>query len=155
MNLNDTRALAELLMEKHGIDKQGWRFKFDNSVKRFGLCSYANRAISLSRHLCLANDESSVENTILHEIAHALVGPSHGHDSTWKFWAKSIGCDGSRLYGSEVARPQRAWKGTCPENPEHTTQSHRRGRLACKRCCKAYNRGKFTEQFLFTWSENQ
>merc|ERR1719221_1146271 len=42
-----------------------------------------------------------VRNTMLHEIAHALVGPSkerggRAHDDTWKACAREIGCNGRR-----------------------------------------------------------
>lgn len=43
------------------------------------------------------NNGNVIENTILHEIAHAIVGASHHHDKVWKDCAQRIGCDGSRL----------------------------------------------------------
>ena len=38
-------------------------------------------------------DEKHVLDTILHEIAHALVGSHHKHDAVWKAKCKEIGCD--------------------------------------------------------------
>ena len=40
----------------------------------------------------MACDEE-VKNTLLHEIAHALVGPGHRHNRVWRQKAREIGCD--------------------------------------------------------------
>lgn len=37
-----------------------------------------------------------IKNTILHEIAHALVGHKEGHNKVWKDKAIEIGCTGDR-----------------------------------------------------------
>ncbi len=93
MNLDDARALAEAWIEQHGL--HGWRFTFDRAVRRFGQCDYLRRTISLSAALTELNDEHRVENTILHEIAHALT-PGANHGPEWKRVAASIGCDAQR-----------------------------------------------------------
>lgn len=98
MNINDAQALAAKLMTEHKLDSKGWVFKFDKGTCRFGRCSYSNRVITLSRSLTLSNAETEVRDTILHEIAHALVGPRHGHDSLWRAQALKIGCNGKRFY---------------------------------------------------------
>lgn len=38
-----------------------------------------------------------IKTTVLHEIAHAIVGHAHGHDRVWVNCCKSIGGDGERL----------------------------------------------------------
>jgi predicted SprT family Zn-dependent metalloprotease len=45
-----------------------------------GLCLYEPKAIELSLHFIERNAEDVIRDTLLHEIAHALVGPGHGHD---------------------------------------------------------------------------
>jgi predicted SprT family Zn-dependent metalloprotease len=95
MDLLSARQLANSLMEKHGVKTQGWRFAFDDSVAHFGLCSYRQKVIFLSRPMTLTITEEKVTDTILHEIAHILC-PGHGHDAEWKRVAKSIGCRGER-----------------------------------------------------------
>lgn len=91
---------ARNLMEAHGLWADGWRFEFDNGRRRFGCCRYGPRVISLSRYLVRLNSEDEVRNTILHEIAHALVGPGVGHGPEWKRMARRIGADPQRTHDS-------------------------------------------------------
>jgi predicted SprT family Zn-dependent metalloprotease len=62
------------------------------------------------------NTEARIENTILHEIAHALVGCGHGHDLTWKRMALAIGCDGNRCYSEKNTQVVRGnLEAICPK----------------------------------------
>jgi SWI/SNF-related matrix-associated actin-dependent regulator 1 of chromatin subfamily A len=42
-----------------------------------------------------STEEQQFKDTILHEIAHAIVGPHHGHDEVWRGKAVEIGCTGN------------------------------------------------------------
>lgn len=145
MQLTDVEKLAGQLFKSH--DLEGWHFKFDNAVKRFGLCNYRDRTISLSRHLVQLNPEPVVTNTLLHEIAHALVGAGHGHNRVWVRRALSIGCDGQRCYSrSEVKAPELPYKLTCPACGRVAARARRpAASLACGRCCA----GKYNRAFIF------
>ena len=69
--------------------------------------------ITLSKPLCLLNDETQVRDTILHEIAHALT-LGHGHDNTWKRKCVEIGAKPIRCYSSdEVTRPKMKYVAIC------------------------------------------
>ena len=106
MKLEEAKSLAIELMDKHGLFDKGWSFEFDNAKRRLGRCRYnsfgGGGLISLSKHITLINDISIIRNTILHEIAHALVGYIHKHDSVWRFKAMEIGCNGNRLCSDNV-----------------------------------------------------
>lgn len=102
MNLRDAKRLAKDLMTQHGLTAMGWSFCFDRAVKRLGLCKYSTKTISVSRDLTRLNPDTQVRNTLLHEIAHALVGVNHGHNETWRSKAVSIGCNGQRCTDSVV-----------------------------------------------------
>lgn len=58
-----------------------------------GLCSHKDQCIILNAHHIDVHPDFEVINTILHEVAHAIVGPSHAHDDVWKAKAKEIGCE--------------------------------------------------------------
>jgi hypothetical protein len=65
-----------------------------NAESRFlGLCSHKDKCIILSAHHIDIHPNADIENTIKHEVAHALVGPGHGHDEVWVAKAKEVGCD--------------------------------------------------------------
>ena len=92
MDLTTARTLATELMTQHGLTAQRWSFRFDRAQKRLGLCTYRTRTISVGEVYAAAADEADVRDTILHEIAHALVGSSHGHGPVWKAKARELGC---------------------------------------------------------------
>jgi predicted SprT family Zn-dependent metalloprotease len=95
-----TYALANQLLNEHGLAEQGWVFDFSKDKRTVGWCRYKEKQIMYSQYF-LDNDPAEIRDTILHEIAHALVGPNHGHDATWKKQATAIG-----------ARPQRCAPAT-------------------------------------------
>ncbi len=103
MDLMEARTLAQALMKQHELEF--WNFEFDNAKRRFGSCQFAYRRITLSKHLVLLNDIDVVKNTILHEIAHALVNPNYQHNWVWREKAIEIGCDGKRCYNKEKVVP--------------------------------------------------
>ena len=102
--LAEVAAEAERLMSRHGLT--GWSFQFEDASKQAGVCVFGLNVIGLSRLYCLHATDPQVRDTILHEIAHALVGPKHNHDAAWKAAARSIGCVGDRCHKVEFAPPR-------------------------------------------------
>jgi len=151
MKLEDAETLAIGLMEKQGLND--WEFCFDNAVRRFGACHYQKKLITLSPHLTQLNDESYVRKTILHEIAHALawIGfKEHGHGRKWKEIANAVRNTPKSCSSRRVTVPNPKFVGICP-NCGHTILKNRRDKTACRKCCNAFNYGKFSEEFLFNW----
>ena len=89
----------------------GWGFGFDLATSRAGVCRYVERRIDLSVSYCLAATRAEIEDTVLHEIAHAIVGPRHNHDAVWKAKAREIGCTGERCHRVQHSTPK--WVGEC------------------------------------------
>jgi predicted SprT family Zn-dependent metalloprotease len=86
-----------------------------------GLCVFHRRRIELSIHFVERdNPLEEIRDTILHEIAHALVGPGHGHDEVWQRKCVEIG-----------ARPVRCGQADMPEG---------RWRAQCRSCGQKFNR---------------
>ena len=118
------------LMTSHGL--KNWTFKLDHSARRAGCCNYRDRTISLSFNLAQSRSGEEITDTLLHEIAHALVGKQHNHDAAWKAKAREMGCSGERTHRMELAPPR--WKVRC-ENGCWTHVAHRRNpRLICRKC---------------------
>ena len=114
MDTSEAKELAVSLMCKHALVSKGWSFQFDESVRRFGLCSYRTKTISLSRTLVELNPIEQVRDTILHEVAHALAGPTAKHGRVWQLMAQSIGAKPERCYSSdEVQTPTAPWQAVC------------------------------------------
>lgn len=148
MNLSIAEKLAQTLLKEN--DLVGWSLGFDRAKKRFGYCNFRERHISLSRTLTELNSTAVVRDTILHEIAHALVGPRHGHDAVWRERAKALGARASRSCGADVITPRGKYVATC-RNCNLTFHAHRRSRGACKKCCEQFNAGRYTARFAFVF----
>lgn len=110
-------ALAEQiacdLMREFGLTQNGWSFRWDDAKRRFGSCSNGRRRITLSSDLTRRNDQAQVEDTIRHEIAHALAGAGHWHDDEWKRQCAVTGAKPERCYNSDVEKEEGDWRATC------------------------------------------
>lgn len=76
--------------------------------------------ITLSKKIWSFEENSLEEfkNTIIHEVAHVLVGNAHGHDATWRAMALKLGCNGEQYH--ELRTP--------PRRRQRTYE------IACSRC---------------------
>lgn len=92
MQIAILRQIAESLMKQHGLLPH-WRFVIDTRPHscRLGCCDSRQKLIVISAHHVINSPDASVMDTLLHEIAHAIVGCLHGHDSKWRDCAQSIG----------------------------------------------------------------
>ena len=141
MDLPAAKTLALTLMAQHGLN--GWRFAFDQAKRRMGSCHYGKRQISLSRHLTLLNDEATVRDTILHEIAHALT-PGAKHGPAWRAVCQQIGARPSATVEShEVNIPAPTYYLVCSHCGTKIPRYRRsRRRLVCRSCFDAYRAGR-------------
>lgn len=151
MNLSQAEILAHTLMDHHGL--ASWTFQFDRAKKRFGLCNYSKKIISLSRVLTELNEEALVRDTILHEIAHALVGPGVGHGKVWKEKIVEIGGVPCRCFdGASVQLAPMKYIGECPNCAQQFPAARKR-KSACALCCKTFNQGRFSKKFEIVFRE--
>ncbi len=138
--------MALTLMEKHGL--RDWTFAFDHAVRRFGMCDRAARRITLSAPLVELNHHAEVRDTILHEIAHARSRGGHGR--SWRRQAERLGCRIRACYTDDVVTPTPPFAGECPRCGD-ISRSHRRTEVACRRCCRQYNNGRYSPAFRLRW----
>jgi predicted SprT family Zn-dependent metalloprotease len=122
--------LAATLMATHGL--RGWSFQFDNSTTRAGACQYATRVLSLSFAFASQAPAEEIRETLLHEIAHALVGHAHHHDAVWRATAVEIGSSGHRCHELRFSPPRYIVK--CAQGCWVATAERRRRGVCCKRC---------------------
>lgn len=114
--LRPTQALkiAYELLKEHGLID--WSVTLDQALTRAGQCRFTQREISLSKPLMADLPADQTRDTITHEIAHALVGPAHGHDAVWVAAHRRLGGSGERCFAyNDTASP---WVGTCAHGRE-------------------------------------
>ncbi|GAA4406637.1 hypothetical protein GCM10023168_21850 [Fodinibacter luteus] len=142
-----TRALAvgRGLLREHGLDD--WTIVADRAKTRAGVCRFGRRQIGLSAPITLLHSEAEVLDTILHEIAHALVGPVHGHDAVWRAKALEIGCSGERCVPAGSPRVPGHWVGRCPAGHERFRHRAPTRLMSCGVCSR-----RFDARHLFSWT---
>ena len=122
--------LAIQLIQLH--DLPSWRVKLDHARKRAGQCDFSNKTISLSRLYVRHAEPDHIRDTILHEIAHAIVGPRHGHGAVWRQKAREIGCTATRCHTLSFARAR--WVMSCPNGCFAIERHRRKLGLICASC---------------------
>jgi predicted SprT family Zn-dependent metalloprotease len=108
--LFQVRRWAEQVIRSFGLS--GWTFRFNRRKRSLGICSYDRKVIELSMHFVDRNDATAIRDTLLHEIAHALVGPGHGHDAVWKRKCVEIGALPQRCCRTALM-PAGRWQASC------------------------------------------
>jgi len=126
MDLKELEAIAVRELAKHGLT--GWTFGFADTKRRLGVCKYQSKRIEIAHYYALNSPSEVVHDTLLHEIAHALVGPGVRHGAKWKAVAIRLGakpnaCDSS----PDTAVHPGDWQATCS---------------ACKKTAHLYKRPK-------------
>lgn len=115
-DLSEVKGLALSLMRDYGLISDGWSFEFDMHPRRYGVCKYDSKVISISLFLAGANSLEQTEDTIRHEIAHALLGAGYGHSHAWKVVARLVGAKPETYYNeSEIQNIKGRWSTTCPK----------------------------------------
>lgn len=83
---------ARKIMAEHGLIDQGWVFELNNRLSSaLGRCTYGKRLIELSTDHAKRDSYENILDTLMHEIAHALVGPGKGHEKEWQAMALKLG----------------------------------------------------------------
>lgn len=145
MELFDAEILAKQLISEY---VPLYTFKWNNLKRSFGMCSYRERTIYLSRPLTELCEPETVRNTIMHEIAHALT-PGQGHGRVWKIQMIKFGLNPDRLCNAEIDRSGIAnWEAKCSTCGK-LTHMIRKPRL--ERSCKPCSGTKFNKKYLLTY----
>ena len=145
--LNEVRDFALAEMAKY-LDLNEWSFGFDYAKRRFGLCNYTEKKISLSKYLVLHHSDDEIKQVLLHEIAHAMSGKRAGHSKRWLATAISIGYRNEKLDGAQIANETAKFRGVCPNGHEHFRFRKPTRLLSCAKCSSTFSR-----RFLISWSE--
>jgi len=128
--ISQIEQLANRMLARHHL--RSWSFRFDHATRRAGCCNYRDKTITISFDLAQRGSDADIRDTILHEVAHAIVGKKHNHDAVWKAKAMEIGCSGERTHRLEFSPPK--WTVRC-ENDCWSHTAHRRNhRLVCRTC---------------------
>ena len=139
MNITEAKTLALLYMEEHRL--ADWKLEFENCKRSLGRCHYYDRKITLSEWYVELNEEKDVEDTILHEIAHALSWVRYGregkgHGRLWKKVCVEIGAIPQRLHQGVIEYPNNHHKYVDTCGCDITYKRHRIRKFAKYRCPK-------------------
>lgn len=159
MNLTEASMMARKLMNSYGLGHVP--FEFDRAKNRLGATHVRTmkvggvkkvasvQKITLSTYFVEANDAAKVQNTILHEIAHALC-PVPGHGPEWRMKARALGIKPERCFAGAVMPKDHPWEGRCMKCNSLSGQQHRAPLrvYACTKC-----KGPFNERVLI-WTKN-
>lgn len=92
----------------------------------WGLCSYGKATITLQANYANSAPEADVIDTILHEIAHALIGPGKGHGAEWKAMAVKLGARPKSCKSTDMPDTYYKWSLSCPSACGVVLRYHRK-----------------------------
>lgn len=114
----------------------GWRVGVSSRMSRtLGKCLYRPKLILLSLSHIRLNGEAIIAETVLHEIAHGVVGPGHGHDRVWRQMAIVVGAEPVSC-DTKANMPPGKWIAICPDCAQ-SFHLYRKPRPDRQRWCRA------------------
>lgn len=89
-SIDSAKGFFEAKCKEHNL--LGWTFKVVSSTskKNIGYCSYHRKLIAIQSRFFFAMTADQVNETILHELAHALC-PGENHSKVWRAKALELG----------------------------------------------------------------
>jgi predicted SprT family Zn-dependent metalloprotease len=158
----------------YNLSKLGWGLDYNNRKKSLGLCTYRSKkswrsnqyellerdSIWISKTLLSHNLDKAYdfEDTIRHEIAHAIHAEYSGrsnHGKTWKAIARQVGADDTRCHEGFLEKPKGKYTVVC-DKCGYTNEKYRKPRVtrACGVCCNKHNNGRFDEKYKLRLVQN-
>ena len=96
------------------------------------------------------SSEQALREILKHEMIHMWLhvqGLPSGHTTAFRAKARAIGQPRTR-HNIALPLPRAGWLYSCPVCNNSFTRRRRYGRsVACSRCCRHFNSGKFDERF--------
>lgn len=131
----------------------GWSFKWNSRKRSIGICDWEKMEISLSKEILKTNPDKSHEweDTLRHEIAHAIDFSLRGfsdHGRVWQKIAKILLATPRACTETFVCAESKYLK-VCP-NCKKSVAIHKRTKkeTACGECCQKYNNNRFSAEFI-------
>ncbi len=140
--------LAHELFVQHRLIN--YSFGFDRAINRAGQCDFRARRITISRHLVENCSLREVEQIILHEIAHALVGKEAGHGPIWRAKAWEIGYKFQPTSWHLMAGSTARYVGFCPAGHQHFRMRKPNAILSCRHCANG-----FSDEHVIEWESHR
>jgi predicted SprT family Zn-dependent metalloprotease len=145
MSFSEVHQVAHELFAAFGL--HDWSFRLNRRKTEMGVCLFGPKVIQLSVHFLKLNGSEAVRDTLLHEIAHALVGPGYGHGPVWKRKCLEIGARPERLC-YEANMPTGSWQARCAGcgmlHHRHRRPKHMKG-WYCRYCGRERGRLSWTK----------
>jgi predicted SprT family Zn-dependent metalloprotease len=140
MNIEETRKLAEKLFKEFGLEDYKFKISSRTGVKYLGRCWPRQKYIEISLWHIVKHPEH-VEETVRHEIAHALDYirfKKIGHGLSWKAMCLVTGANPSKVICYDTTPLWRA-KGTCPKCGKTFFRLRMpRRKMQCIACCRKF-----------------
>lgn len=155
----DIEEFAQEKLAQWGLTPKGWSFGWHTKRSAFGTCNIKHKTVKLSLFLFDSISREEQQDTVLHEIAHALDFETRGrsdHSVHWRVWAVRVGAKPERCKTIEDPQKQAEvasrskYTMRCPAG--HEFQRHRimRQKASCPTC----NPTRFDERFMLMMIQN-
>ncbi len=93
MDRHSASKLLRQTLDQYGLKEWGVRLTTNVNDPFLGLCSHKDKCIILNAHHVDMHPDNEIRDTILHEVAHAIVGPFNGHGIVWQEKAVELGAE--------------------------------------------------------------
>ena len=138
-NLDRCKEVWDELDEKFQLREKGWKWTINGRLRNaLGRCNWNNKMVEMSEWLLSECGVDQVEDTMRHEVAHAISSPLSGHNAEWKRNCILTGAQPRRLASgvkSPSMRQPDKWAIMCGDCDEPIAlRQTRRMRLETKVC---------------------
>jgi predicted SprT family Zn-dependent metalloprotease len=137
MNREAAIRIGRQKMDENGL--QDWKIKTETAYSRAGVCFHYEKEIRLSEQYIARMPDEEITDTILHEIAHALLPAGHGHDDVWRDTCIRIGARPKRCVPEGIT-VERKWVAICPTCGGRFGRMKKVRRGSTRWCRKCHNK---------------